>query len=565
MPTPTTTGRSSSVFLLLNATKKFLQDVTVDTRFVWDSEMDRIGGLMLVFRITTAFDEAEVRRTNKSKAGLTTDVCYFQLDVLEQDASEILRLIRSWKNRLAPVNRVPPEILALIPDFWKKHYDDTDRNIIALTHVCQAWREVFISRSSLWTDLDCNDMDQARVYLERSKPLPVKLLLDTSDVPFPHHPLFEIIPHAIGRLGTLTIEAVQGDLQDITARLTHPAPLLEQLSINGYFSWSPHSPVLAPTLFNGDLSSLRKLCLEYVCTELPWRDMVNLTSFTLTYVSPDEIPIRKLLDFFESAPRLREVDLCSPAPTSGVQNDRLVPLACLERMVITDHGFVSLLLNHLLIPVGTHLTIDVDPVPSLPSKDNPPRFLGNLRNFLDFTTIHLSGDWGPHMEFSGPNGQVRMIPRSPRLDKTCLVFEHLDQFDMSEVEQLTIYRGFSPSSDPPYQALLPMKRLRTLTLRECARPHTFVHALHPNTDPSGRVICPKLEELVVLDGMALDMKNVIGVAAARASEGMKLKSVRIFGQDKFVRTDVLELKKHVFHVECGPEVDEANDDIDEED
>ena len=502
-------------------------------------------------------------------------MCCIQLDALEQGASEVLCLIRSWRNRLAPVNQIPPEILALIPDFWNKYRDSIRQDVIALTHVCRAWREVFVARSSLWTNLDCRHKDQARIYLERSNSLPVEFSLYAADVPFPYHPLFEIIPRAIGQLGSLSIEAKHGDLQDIIAHLSHPAPLLEELSIRGKFSdVAPHYPVLAPTLFNGDLSSLRKLCLDFVRTKLPWRSMVNLTSFRPVYASPGEVSVSRLLDFFESAPFLRDIGLRDAGhhgvglpftiQTPGVQGGRLVSLGCLERMEIADDRSTPLLLDSMLIPVGAHLIIEVD-LPSPPIMSHPPRFLDNLRNFPDFTTISLSCDWRLHTQFSGPNGQVKMIPRASRVDRTCLVLQSLGQFDTSNIERLAIYYGNPPSSDPPYRALLPMKHLRTLSLNKCENPHIFVHALHPSASSSRGIVCPKLETLViVLNGTTLDMKMVIGVAAARASGGAKLKSVRIPGRNKLVRADVLELKKHVFHVECGPEFGGANDDIDKE-
>ena len=113
-----------------------------------------------------------------------------------------------------------------------------------------------------------------------------------------------------------------------------------------------------------------------------------------------------------------------------------------------------------------------------------------------------------------------------------------------------------------------MKHLRTLTLYCGKSPHIYVHALHPTMSSSRIVVCSKLEELVILLASwgTFDMKSVIGVAAARASEGMELKSVRIVGDwDKFGQTEVLELKKHVLHVECGPKVDGTNDDGDDMD
>jgi hypothetical protein len=427
---------------------------------------------------------------------------------------------------------------------------------------------VFISRSSLWTDLDCEDGDKTRVYLERSKSLPVNLSLNTDDCLPPHYHFSDIIPHVIERLGSLSVRAAPKELQDITAHLSLPAPLLEKLFICGNSGYdSRRNPVLTPALFNGDLSSLRKLHLVSVRTELPWRNMVNLTSFKLVRTSSGGATIQQFLDFFESAPRLRKVVLHFMTPTSGDQNRRLVSLECLERMEITNCGSASPLLDHLLIPVGARLTIEVV-LPNPPIKDHPPRFFDNLRNLPDFTTIELTGYGSePHIQFSGPNGKVTMIPITFRVDTTCFMIESLDQFDTSRTEQLTIEDGSPLSSDLSYRALLPMKHLRILALRRCADSDAFVRALHPNMSPSGVLICPRLEELaIVLNGTTLDMTGVIGVVVARASRGSKLKSIRIVGS-KPVRANLLEqLGKHVLHVEYVPWFDEAkDDDIDEED
>jgi hypothetical protein len=465
---------------------------------------------------------------------------------------------------VAPVNRVPPEILALVPDFWSKDYDDRDRDVIALTHVCQAWREVFISRASLWTNLDYEDEDKTRAYFERSKSLPINLSLGVGSLPSSSRPLFKTIPHAIGRLRSLSI-AVNGALEHLLKTTDHlsctAAPLLEELSICSDRDRGPgNNPVLTPVLFNGDLSSLRKLRLKSVRTDLPWRNMVNLTSFMLAYMSWGQISVEQLLDFFESAPHLRKVNLLN-TPVSGPQNGRLVSLPCLEKMEFTGRGLVSPLLDHLLIPVGADLKIEVD-LHTFPTKDH--RFLDNLRNSSNFTDIYLHlGGWYKRMQFSGPNGRVEIISESRGVDETCLALESLDQFDTSKVERLTIDRGDSPSSDPLYRALLPLKHLRTLTLDYCASPYLFVDALHPDENLSGVVACPQLEELVIVaNGWTVYMESVIEVAAARASRGVGLKSVRIVGYSQPAQADVLELEKHVLHVECDLAVSGANNEGD---
>jgi hypothetical protein len=570
MPT-STTSRGPSILQHLSATKKVLQGVAIDTRYVWNGGMRCAGGLRFgligprPLLIRWRLDERAILTR-----GLQLTPNAFQFDVLEREAFEILRLVRHWRNAVAPVNQVPLEILALIPDFWDNECDDRDRDVIALTHVCQAWREVFISRPSLWTYLDCEDRNQTRVYLERAKSLPINLSLWINSLP-PCHPFFEVIPYAVGRLKSLSIEGELRCLEDFTNHLSHPTPLLQKLSIRGecHF-WPPYSPVFAPTFFGGDLSSLRELTLESICTQLPWRNMVNLTSLLLAHVWVGKGSVKPLLDFLESAPRLRKVVLLV-TPTYGAQSGRLVSLPCLERMKITGGDSAPLLLNHLLIPVGADLKIEVD-LPDPPIKDHPPRFLDNLRNLTNFTGVHLHIYRNHHtrMRFNGPNGTVGMIPRSPRIDRTCLALESLDLFDTSTVEQLKIDSYQCPPSDRFYRALLPMKHLRTLTLHHCASPHTFVHALHPIMSSSGAVVCLELEELVIVldsDRGTFDMKDVIRVAAARASRGAKLKSIRIIGRDQPAQAGVSELEKHVLDVACGPEVDEANgdgDDTDEE-
>ena len=261
--------------------------------------------------------------------------------------------------------------------------------IIALTHVCRAWREVFVSRPSFWTRFDCLDEEKTRIYLERSKSSPIDLSLTRNQGISPGDPFFQIIPHATGRLRSLIMEGPSENIHVITSHLSHPAPLLENLSICCNGRMLHHHPALPPTLFNGDLSSLRKLFLVLVRTKLPWRNMINLTSFTLSRTPPGTVSVVQLLDFFESAPYLEKVDHYFVNPTAGAQNCRLVSLAHLKHMYIKDDDPPSALLDHLLIPVGAKLEIQARLVSSVIG-EHLPRSLDNLKNFSDFTTIQYT-------------------------------------------------------------------------------------------------------------------------------------------------------------------------------
>ena len=455
------------------------------------------------------------------------------MDVLEQDAFDILQLIRSWRNRVAPVNRIPPEILALIPDFLDVDgRGKRDENIIALTHVCRAWRGVFVSRPTLWTDLDYADgSDKTRVYLERSKPFPINLKLNGDDADLPD--FFKSIPGITGRFKSLDVRVNREDLQVITPYLSHPAPFLEVLSICGR-----RDPVLESTLFDGDLSLLRELQLKHVRTELPWRNMINLTSFTVH----SEVSVGHLLDFFEGAPHLRTVWIRTATSTNpDAWDGRLVPLSHLQWMGTMDY-YSSLLFDHLSIPVGAELHMTVD-LHSPTTGDPPPRFIDNLKNLTDFTAIKLNNGPGS-IRFSGPNGEVSM--RTPETWTTASP-EFLTHFDTSKTKRLEILgRRQSLTSDSVYRTLLPMKDLRTLKFDRHNDAQTL-HALHPDMSSSGVIVCPELEELIIVHWRGVDIKNVAATVAARASRGANLKSVEIVSLNGTVHSqlDVLELTKHV--------------------
>ena len=433
--------------------------------------------------------------------------------------------------------------------------------MIALTHVCRDWREVFTSRSSLWTGFCCEDADKTRVYLQRSKSSPIDLWIYREDNLLPHDPIHQVIPLATSRLKSLRVEGSLESLPDITARLTHPAPLLEDLLIDGTHGDNPeYNPVLPTSLFNGDLSSLHKLCLEGVQTELPWRNMVNLTSFDLWCAPPGEVSVRHLLNFFENAPRLRKINFDTPT-TSGVRNGRLVSLKHLKKVVMVGDALPSILLDHLLVPVGAKLTTRIDIYGPM-FENHLPRSLDNIRNLSGFTRVRLCLDsLYSNVQFSGPNGQVHMFSLTSHGNPTHLAFGSLGRFNTLKTERLRIDYGDPLSSDSVYQVLLPMKDLRTLTLNQCRNPH-FIRALCPGISPSGVVVCPNLEELILIYGVrgeTPDIEGFRGMAAARASRGTKLNSIRILTHLGVEQFDTSELEEHVSHVECGPEVTVSDD------
>jgi len=316
-------------------------------------------------------NQVEVKQNEQKTVDTCTaaHTCCFQVNALEQDASEVLSLVLSLKNSFAPINRIPPEVLSLILNYCDK--DDKDRDLIALTHVCHGWRDMFISRSSLWTQLDFMNDDKTRTYIQRSKSSPLEIYLESSEEnPYLDDTFFLVIPHHF-RLKSLTIRA--DDLPEAIGILDCHAPLLQVLDIS---LTCPHPPVLDSALFNGDFSSLRELTLGGVITPLPWSNLANLTIFNLKSCRPGHDFVTRLLDFFECAPLLHTIILEDSIPkSSDAPPDRIVPLPHLStyaryyRAAGTFRPLKSPLYPHRgITDSGIHLQRQEIPASRLPSR-----------------------------------------------------------------------------------------------------------------------------------------------------------------------------------------------------
>ena len=68
-------GQGSSIPQHLRATKKILQGVFFNTKYVWSIKIRRVGGLILKFAGSRGtMDAAEVKRTNEIDVRIATDM-----------------------------------------------------------------------------------------------------------------------------------------------------------------------------------------------------------------------------------------------------------------------------------------------------------------------------------------------------------------------------------------------------------------------------------------------------------------------------------------------------------
>ena len=466
----------------------------------------------------------------------------------------MLRLLQFVKKSFAPINRIPPEVLSLIPDHHIE--DDTDKTLIALTHVCRYWRNIFISRPSLWTRLDFKNIDKTRTYIQRSQSFPLKLILgyyEVSDDVFG-----PMVPH-VHRLKSLTIDTKR--LPRVLQHFRCPTPLLEKLNIRIDV---PYGVTLDGTLFNGDLSSLHELHLGGVITDLPWKNLANLRVVHLEY-SSRSYRMTQILDFFESAPLLHTVSLGYPMPSSSdAPPGRIVPLRHLKVFSINTNPPHSILLHHLRIPLGASLISQFHyrEVES-PLLDYLPKITPNFNNLSHITTVNLLfGQGRGYVLLSGPSGSLRMLvgwggwgihtlDERPRR-----ILHSLGHPALSTVQRLKILEYSHPKPAeggecPIFQALSSLNNLRTLVVINCNN-RPFTCALDPGQNPSNLPLCSKMEELVfyIKFWYPIDIQLLIRMAKNRASRGAKLPSITFVDRSGCgLREEALKLREHVTHVE----------------
>ena len=471
------------------------------------------------------------------------------MNALEHDVLEVLSLVQSVKNSFAPINRIPPEVLSFIPDYRGNDKNGTDQDLIALTHVCRSWRDTIISRSSLWTRLDFKNAEKTHTYIQRSKLSPLEVYLKTDgDNAYLDSALFLVTPHTC-RIRSLTIYTKDQ---------------------------SNAAPVLNCALLDRDLSSLRRLGLSGVITDLPWKNLANLTTLSLKSCRPGRDFVTRLLDFFENTPLLRTIMLEDSIPkSSNAPSGRIVPLPRLNILAITAKPAHSVLLKHLHIPAGASLVLKFSfSGERSPLRDYLPETYTNLRNLSRITSINLHfGAIQRFVRMNGSSGGLCILGHwdnvmvSPYdMDRRILL--SLGSPVLLATRRLAVSKYEHPrpaevEKCPVFRTLFSMDSLRTLVLNKCHN-LPFILALNPEGNSSKLLLCPNLEKLVLYvesrDQFHID--HLISMAKKRTLKDRKLSSVTIVGLGELVLgKEVFRLREHITCVEYR--VDDAQPDWDD--
>ena len=276
---------------------------------------------------------------------------------LDLEMSTALRTIREWRNTFAHINRIPSDILSLIPTYLSSQKDR-----LRASFVCRHWRRALLQRAEIWSQLFLlEDETHAKTFLERAKGCTLGLTVG-SEVPDDILALFSSRTERITCLSFVGRE--WADIERFLEINPGPLPLLHTLEISPAEEGleDPDLPDVLPSPFFASAVNLRVFGFHPVSD---WSLFLhhfffpNLVSFDFSGTEEHPSHGLGLLDFLESSPMLRTVrmDINPYLSTITIPWDRDIILPNLEEftLIMTDYPLDGYeLAARISCPVASH-------------------------------------------------------------------------------------------------------------------------------------------------------------------------------------------------------------------
>ena len=283
---------------------------------------------------------------------LLRSVTLDEVSQLDRDVLTAFAAIREWKNSFVPINRVPLDVLCLVPTHLASQKDR-----FRATFVCRHWRRTFLQHGALWSQLY---LWRGEVYvktlLERAKDSALRVF---ASWPVPVGATALLSPHT-GQIRSLNFDySLWADIRRFSELNSGHFPLLHTLNINAADVMTPSSL----SLFSGAVD-LQEFQLHLRGSQpLILFVFPNITSFKLTMESLGEFRASHLLDFLEASPMLQTVRMeLGVVSFDGIPRDRVVVLPNVESfsLAMSNGEPRYRLTTHISCPSVKHASLTHD-------------------------------------------------------------------------------------------------------------------------------------------------------------------------------------------------------------
>ncbi|KAF5325441.1 hypothetical protein D9619_010042 [Psilocybe cf. subviscida] len=291
---------------------------------------------------------------------------------------EAVQLLKTHRNELAPVSKLPDEILLHIFLIFQDATDLHPKHWHQIMHVCRYWRHLAIGSPSLWTRLHILPHALIPLMLERSQSTPLEVGL-LSLTPKESITTLATILHKIKHIRVLHFHLMPPNflemVDNILAGLDQDweATLLELLMVDIITSSGPDAgPVKLATDVFRPTRLLRRLSLFGGYFDWGVLPLPNLTHLDLSTASLGEVSGEQFMETLRHMPYLKalkisweDIDLRQFPPALCPEP---IFLPCLQKLQIADghqahfESFLSLMMHpklHQLRVNPSHPVIDV--------------------------------------------------------------------------------------------------------------------------------------------------------------------------------------------------------------
>ncbi|RDB20806.1 hypothetical protein Hypma_012032 [Hypsizygus marmoreus] len=260
-----------------------------------------------------------------------------QIDQEMQRLEDSLRALKFRRNFLAPISRLPPEILAKIFSFRAAESVEGTNPLewIRVSHVSRYWRAVALETPSIWGTLVFSRPKWSEEMLKRSK---MANLVVKADLMCITPKTFEAVRLALlhgPRIEELQLFAASATLDKLLSGLSFEAPMLQSLSLSvpGYSRFGTDQGFTLPdTVLTGETIYLRRV--ELTKCNISWDSSLlrGLTHLKIHETSTAFRPTtQQLIDALERMPSLEVLDLQEALPL--VQEGAATPAQSARQVV----------------------------------------------------------------------------------------------------------------------------------------------------------------------------------------------------------------------------------------
>lgn len=494
---------------------------------------------------------------------------FLQLDKMEKRLQTAVAVVRGARNSLQPINRIPPELLAVIFSMTQHQLSGflplvglqspyaKAMDWLCVLRVCRHWRGIAATFHSLWATIDNNRSPYT--FLKRSADSLITVVAGLTKPYFDRQYLTAII-ESLPRIHELHADFWDtGSLLGSSIFLTETgAPNLVSLSL--LMTKEPHFIGLQPTLhklFNDEMPKLKHLCLGYF-TSWPKGYFTNLTHLCLYDQDQSSRPSTSaFLDMLETSPQLETLALINAGPTRYISDD--LPLVALDRLIALDclrefsmnssHGIFAIarLLSHLSLPKHANMFFWGSPLNNHEEELSslfPPDIshLDNLQNITEYRLVEYGSDRSPNDIVGIVDGvlfirgrisvpQLSTIPlRFPLSNVKKLLFEASlahNAHNSNDFQNEAIRRMWRDTFD-----YLPSMESFVIRSNNVEKTKRILEGLYPRGEGSLEVPCPRLKSLR-LEKYTADTSTFLAFfIAVLAQERQDMESVEIVSLER---------------------------------